>query len=115
MMLQSSSLPQSATSATSHPRRAPAHLSVSLRHESSASENATAAASKVQHEVKGKDGRSKSHLVTQSSDDSNDSEGSTAPNLQRWFDRSNKRPEIGVPRALEDSKLLLCMIIRIGH
>jgi hypothetical protein len=102
-------------SETSHPRRAPAHLSVSLRHESSASENATAATSKVQHAVKGKDRRSKGDLVGKSSDDSNDSEGSTAPNLQRWFDRSNKRPEAGVPRTLEDSKFLLCMIIRIGH
>jgi hypothetical protein len=107
-MLQSSAYPQSATSATSHPRRPPAHLSVSLRHTNTAAEHGTAANSQRQNAVKGKAGPSQAGRIRQSSDDSNDSESSTAANLQKWFDRSNRRPETSFPQHVEDSKLLLC-------
>jgi hypothetical protein len=109
MMLQSSSYPRSATSSSSHPRGPPAHLSGSLRHEGSAAGYATAGVSQVQQAVKDKHEPSKADLVMQSPDDSNDSEESTAPNLQRWFDRSNRCPEAGFHQTLEDSKLLLCV------
>jgi hypothetical protein len=53
--------------------------------------------------VKGKRGLPKGDLVRQLSDDSNESEGSAAPNLQKWFDRSNRRPETGILQSLEDN------------
>jgi hypothetical protein len=109
MMLQSSSYPQGATSSSSHPRGRPAHLSVSLRHEGPAPGNARAGVSQVQQAVKDKHEPSKADLAMQSSDDSNDSEESPAPNLQRWFDHSNRCPEAGFHQTLEDSKLLLCV------
>lgn len=90
----------------SYPRRSPAHLSVSMRHERPAVGNATATTSQAQQTVKGKKGPPQAELIRQSSDDSSDSEGSAEPNLQRWFDRSNRRPERGFSHPLEDSELL---------
>jgi hypothetical protein len=46
-------------------------------------------------------------VIRQSSDDSNNSEGSAVPNLQKWFDRSNTSPERSFLQNVEDSKLLL--------
>ncbi|KAE9369545.1 hypothetical protein N431DRAFT_344739 [Stipitochalara longipes BDJ] len=102
-MLQSSLHRRSAPSPTSHPRRPPAHLSVSLRHESPMAGPATVETTQVHRSVKGKRSPPKGDLVRRLSDDSNDSEGSAAPNLQKWFDRSNRRPETGILQSLEDN------------
>jgi hypothetical protein len=103
-MLASSSDPRSATSTSSHPRRPPAHLSVSLRHENPAASDTRAAGRRGQQVMKGREGAARKTLIRQSSDDSNNSEESRVPNLQKWFDHSNTRPETGFPQNLEDSK-----------
>ncbi|QSZ31151.1 hypothetical protein DSL72_000714 [Monilinia vaccinii-corymbosi] len=92
MNLESGS-PKVATS--SHPRRPPAHLSVSLRHDLPSVEDekpASNARALAETSTKPDDG-SASPLRKQSSDDSEDTSGT---NVNEWFDRSNAGPAIAV-------------------
>src|SRR6266536_3246633 len=102
MMHASPARNKCAASSNYHRRRLPAHLSVWLRHESpTSSANAT--------DTRGLEGKERQASFTVSpardlSDDSNNSGDSSGHNVQRWFDRSNNRPERGFIQNLEDSK-----------
>ncbi|KAF7876434.1 hypothetical protein EAF04_001525 [Stromatinia cepivora] len=81
----------------SHPRRPPAHLSVSLRHDVSSIEDEKPApcAALAKLDTGEQDGASTSPLRKQISDDSEDTTGT---NVNEWFDRSNTRPVIAINR-----------------
>ncbi|TVY13016.1 Frequency clock protein [Lachnellula arida] len=88
-------------SSTSHPRRTPAHLSVSLRH------------SRPAYDAKVEDGQTaqKDHhtlymppTAREASDDSNHSGESAGMTIEKWFDHSNKRPQAGIRSTLRDNE-----------
>lgn len=89
MMLASSANNQIAVPATSHPRRPPAHRSVSLRHEGHGFD---APRSEPQRS-RGRNAPSGALFVGQLSDESNRPGESAVPTLQKWFDLSNERPQ----------------------
>jgi hypothetical protein len=113
-MLASSSNVQSAASPSSHPRRRPAHLSASLRHESPVT-NVRPLQPRAQEAVKGTAGPSRITSIRQSSEKSNHSEESALPSLQKWFDRSNTHPEKAFPQNLDDSTSLSSTALRSDH
>lgn len=79
----------------SHPRRPPAHLSVSLRHDvlDAGSEKPTASTlDNVGTTIK-PDSSATSALWKQTSDDSEDT---VSTNVNEWFDRSNAQPTIAM-------------------
>ncbi|TVY35757.1 Frequency clock protein [Lachnellula subtilissima] len=89
-------------SSTSNPRRAPAHLSVSLRH------------SPPTYNAKVEDSRrlQKDYdtfsmpppTAIEASDDSNHSVGSAGMTVEKWFDHLNKRPQAGNRTILQDDE-----------
>jgi len=92
---------QAAAPPYSHPRRLPAHLSISLHHKSSSPEEKP---SREPVAWKGMLGPSKLLEGNQSSRESNKSRESTGLNLQKWFDYSNERPHTGLHTTFQDSK-----------
>jgi len=92
---------QTAAPPYSHPRRLPAHLSISLHHKSSSPEEKP---SREPVAWKGMHGPSKLLGGHQSSRESNKSGESTGLNLQKWFDYSNERPHTGLHTTFQDSK-----------
>ncbi|KAB8293005.1 hypothetical protein EYC80_007367 [Monilinia laxa] len=79
----------------SHPRRPPAHLSVSLRHDVPSIENEKPASNALVHAdtaIK-PDGSPTSPIRKQTSDGSEDTSGT---NVNEWFDRSNARPAVAI-------------------
>lgn len=102
MNLESTS-PQVMTA--SHPRRPPAHLSVSLKHNVPTignEESASGALAKADTIIK-PDGSPTSPLRKQTSDDSEDTAGT---NVVEWFDRSNALPATDKQDPGEISKYL---------
>ncbi|KAA8566554.1 hypothetical protein EYC84_009104 [Monilinia fructicola] len=92
-MNQESGVPTVTTG--SHPRRPPAHLSVSLRHDVPAIENEKPASDTLVHTdtaIK-PDGSPTSPFRKQTSDGSEDTSGT---NVNEWFDRSNARPAVAI-------------------
>ncbi|EDN97319.1 hypothetical protein SS1G_11844 [Sclerotinia sclerotiorum 1980 UF-70] len=81
----------------SHPRRPPAHLSVSLKHDvpSVEDEKPAPCVALAKLDTADQDGTSTSPLMKQTSDDSEDTVGT---NVNEWFDRSNTRPVIAINR-----------------
>lgn len=86
------------------PRRPPERLSVSRYRESSSADNIGPGDVKTRRPAERTDGSSMAIVVSQASDDSDNSEGPHRPDLQKWFDRSNRRPETGYPQNLEDDE-----------
>ena len=81
-----------------HPRRIPAHLSVSLRHDNVPTSPQP-----------GETGQADSTIAVKASPSPNrqDSEESGRPgrsNVENWFDQSNNRPASGYDPQFEDSK-----------
>lgn len=88
-----SATPEVATG--SHPRRPPAHLSVSLRHDvpDAVSEKPTAGTLENAGTTIKPDSSPTPALGKQTSDDSEDTVGT---NVNEWFERSNAQPAIAI-------------------
>lgn len=83
---------------SSHPRRLPAHLSVSLRH------NGPSTKSTKGDELVSQYGKDTPFKISsrQSSNNSNGSADSPGMTVEKWFDRSNRQPETGARQSFDD-------------
>jgi hypothetical protein len=87
-----------------HPRRRPAHLSVSLRQGGPTRSSGRAGEQSWSNEGPNAPEKASSSIVTpvrEGSDESNTS----GDGVQNWFDRSNKRPAVHLHDGFEDSEL----------
>lgn len=82
---------------STHPRRLPAHLSVSLRHESP---SAPSSAGIGNADIS-------AAMASAASPNRQESEEGGKSNVERWFDNSNSRPETGFNLNFEDSKFMI--------
>ncbi|RDW73805.1 hypothetical protein BP5796_07247 [Coleophoma crateriformis] len=82
-----------------HPRRTPAHLSVSLRHESFSESSPAPNAKLASNLVAGS-----SSLTRDAANESRNATSSISVNAQRWFEQSNEHPPTGKDRAYEDNE-----------
>ncbi|TVY42754.1 Frequency clock protein, partial [Lachnellula occidentalis] len=87
-------------SSTSHPRRTPAHLSVSL-HQSRPAYDAN-----MEDSQRAQKDRNTfmPPIARQASDDTNHSGESAGMTVETWFDHSNKRPQAGIRPTLQDNE-----------
>ncbi|KAM3070018.1 hypothetical protein ACMFMG_003947 [Clarireedia jacksonii] len=96
--------PTPAPNVAAHPRRPPAHLSLSLKHNSPAPNHPDQSSLTVVGTEATEDAPSFSPLEKQITEESNNSgESSGGMNVEKWFDRSNKRPSATGNDMLKDN------------
>ncbi|TVY71232.1 Frequency clock protein [Lachnellula suecica] len=88
-------------STASHPRRVPAHASVSLRHSRPACHTDPKDSQLVQNDSQAIFFPT---AATAGSDESNPSAEAAGMTVEKWFDHSNKRPTVGVKPIFEDNE-----------
>lgn len=81
-----------------HPRRLPAHLSVSLRHDTMPTGSSSGEIVQT--------GSTNATKTSPDRQDSEESRPSAESNVENWFDHSNNRPGSGHAPQFEDSKCL---------
>ncbi|KAH8661471.1 frequency clock protein [Tricladium varicosporioides] len=87
-------------SLSSHPRRLPARLSVSSHHDGTSTKSTKGDEFGSQHGI---DTPSKVSF-SQSCNNSNGNADSPGMTVEKWFDRSNRQPEIGVRKSFDDEE-----------
>lgn len=95
-MLAQSTQQQQTAGAVLHPRRPPAHLSVSLRRDTVPTIS--------QLGETGQAYRANATKTSQNQQDSEESGQSGESNVENWFDHSNNRPGTGYGPQFEDSE-----------
>jgi hypothetical protein len=90
---------------SNHPRRLPTHLAACLRHEGPGSGEVPPVGRERQDLQSGQNKYAFPRISAISqSDRNNNTSDSTGLNVQKWFDRSNHRPEASFHQAFDDGK-----------
>lgn len=97
--------PRSEVPVAAHPRRPPAHLSVSLKHNTPATNHPFQSSLTAVGTETTENASPPQPLKKQITEESNNSGGSSGGmNVEKWFDQSNKRPSATGNDILKDSK-----------